>query len=438
MKRKSLLFLSLDWYRSKDPKVPLAMASIEAFAKTHYDGPIELNFCSFDLNNSSFNIEKVLRSIHRTQPDFLAIGVYIWNEQEVQDILSFVRTEYQNIEIILGGPQVTFDSGDLGSSYPGAKYFVKGSGEIPFVEILKQLEEPSPNFEHLNEFGVSIAGERAAKPFRCELNNLVSPYLSSTIPIEPGQEFIRWETIRGCPYKCSFCHFREEDGRVSYSNTNRLRQEIELFALKGVKQIAILDPVFNLKSSHYLYILEEIEKSGLRANLSLQCRLELLTKPHGLQLLEFCKRYKNVTLEFGVQTFQEKESKAVQRNNRFEEIDRALELLHDYEVDFELHLIFGLPYQTFESFQASMEKAMRSNPSGLYVFPLNVLKGTNILEKVVEWEYEYEPSDYGLFTSSKWMDADEVRKIKEYSNQVNDLSKLRKTGQHVVYPRFAT
>jgi len=53
---------------------------------------------------------------------------------------------------------------------------------------------------------------------------------------------------------------------------------------------------------------------------------------------------------------------------------------HNFNIPFEISLIFGLPEQTVESFQQSVNWAKQRNPSKLYMFPLMLLRGTPLYD----------------------------------------------------------
>ena len=140
--------------------------------------------------------------------------------------------------------------------------------------------------------------------------------------------------------------------------------------------------------------------------------------------MKFCQGH-DVWLEFGVQTFGEKESQAIERGNKYDKIDKALEMLHRFNVPFDLHLIFGLPHQSFEDFLWSYDRARVAHPRGLYLFPLNVLKGTNLYQKHEEWQYEFDPMNNNVFLKSKWMTTEKVEYLKQIAEDVNSQLNVR-------------
>ena len=434
--RSDLLFISLDWSRPRDPRVPLAMASIEAYFRKNQTGNISAEFRNFNLNSSSFDVRDVLKIIDEIRPRFLAVGGYIWNEKYVPDVVTWTKAHHPEIVIILGGPQVTYGDYNLAKEYPGVDYFIRGEGEMPFTELINVLcrcKMPDRNF--MNRYAIytpeTLKSGKCDRIFTVDLDRLPSPYLTHTLLVEQNQEFIRWETLRRCPYQCSFCQFRLAGHKVGEIDHGRLFQELEYFKKRKVQEINVLDPIFNLRPDHYLEICKKIEILEIQVRFYFQCRLELLCRPDGERFLEFCRDH-DVWLEFGVQTFREKESAAIERGNKYPKIDKAIEMLHRFNVSFDLHLIFGLPFQSFDDFLWSYDKAKDSCPRGLYIFPLNVLKGTNLYKKSNEWGYEFDTEDNNIFIKSKWMKECEVKYLKKASEDINRESKYARDSDNLI------
>lgn len=425
--QSDLLFISLDWSRPKDLRRPLAMASIEAYFRKNQTENLKAEFRSFNLNAPKFNIQDVLKVIGETRPMFLALGGYIWNEKYSPEVIRWTKTHHPETAIIMGGPQVTYGDHSMAMEYPGVDYFIRGEGEVPFTELINVLfRHGTPDQSFLDKYAIytpkTLNEGKCDRIFTIGLDELESPYLSRVLPVEQNQEFVRWETLRRCPYRCSFCQFRLAGHKMEEINRERLFRELEYFKAKEVREINVLDPIFNLKADHYLNICKKIAELEIGARFYFQCRLELLCCENGRRFLEFCQGL-DVWLEFGVQTFQEKESKAVDRGNNYTKINEAIELLHKFNIPFDLHLIFGLPFQSLRDFLASYDRAREAHPQGLYVFPLNILKGTQLYWKRDEWEYKIDTEDNNIFLQSKWMEKREVAYLKEAVKGINQSSK---------------
>ena len=74
-------------------------------------------------------------------------------------------------------------------------------------------------------------------------------------------------------------------------------------------------------------------------------------------------------ISFGVQDFDPKVQQEIHRIQPYEMTKAAVDLARHYGIDsINVDLIYGLPYQTFESFKATLEKAFSLNPDRLAVF----------------------------------------------------------------------
>ena len=73
-----------------------------------------------------------------------------------------------------------------------------------------------------------------------DLDLLPSPWLSGVIELE-YQQFIRWESQRGCPFKCGFCQHKEAGARLVKREfkSSRIMDEIDLFCQKNIRDIAV-------------------------------------------------------------------------------------------------------------------------------------------------------------------------------------------------------
>ena len=124
--------------------------------------------------------------------------------------------------------------------------------------------------------GVHYAGELdLCQQTSVDLELLPSPWLNGVISLEE-QKFIRWETQRGCPFRCGFCQHKEAGKRLKKTEFDETRvfKEIELFCNSDVKEIAILDPIFNAGSKS-IPILKRFIENQFKGNISLQCRAEM-------------------------------------------------------------------------------------------------------------------------------------------------------------------
>ncbi len=375
---RRVILVSIDWTRDKDPRVPLGHASIVAALRR---AGVEVRAFSFAINRAGFSEERILEAILESAwgPESarvdVGLGVYVWNDAVVKRLLTTLRRRGFLGRILLGGPQISYAGAGLEHFYPEADAFVRGYGEEAMVALAASSERIA--FTGVHWAGQTDLGLQA----QARLELLASPFLDNVIELGGGQRFIRWETQRGCPFRCSFCQHREAGSRLRRRDIpqDRLEREMELFVRSGVDDIAVLDPLFNL-GAHALRVLRTLRRLGYRGRLSLQCHFSTLDE----EFLEACEGL-DVRLEFGLQTIDEREARAVERVNDLAKVRKGIQALQSRHIPFEVSIIFGLPQQTLESFRRTIDFCLRQRVPTLKAFPLMLLRGTALERERARW-----------------------------------------------------
>lgn len=394
---RRVVVVAMNWSRDKDPRVPLGHASIVATLAAEPD--IDVRSVVAPVNGRGGRPD-VLADLIQAEAGALraadidvAFGAYVWNESLLRGTLAELRRRGFGGRIILGGPQVSYAGPGLEALYPEADAFVRGYGEEALRAIVR-----SPDRQRIA--GVHWAGSRdTTSRADVDLECLSSPWLTGLIPLT-GQKFVRWETQRGCPFRCSFCQHKEAGARLRSRELalSRIEAEIDLFCDHGVDDIAVLDPIFNM-APHATAVLERFGARGFAGRLSLQCRAEAITPP----FLDAAARL-NVRLELGLQTIHLTESRAIHRNNNLPGVDRALSEVRRHDLPHEVSLIFGLPEQTLASFEASVSWCLERRVPVIKAFPLLLLRGTAVDRDRSRWGLRDSGGDMPMVVSSKTFD----------------------------------
>lgn len=372
---RPVVLVSLDWIRPGDPRVGLGTASI---ASALHDAGVKVRIVSDAVNRPGFRADdffaEVVGAVDELGADALVgMGAFVWCEAEVQRLLPVLAGR---AEIVLGGPQVSYTARDeLEQLYPNATYFVRGYGEAAMVALATGSARNGVD-------GLHVAGaEDFAKAADYPLEGLPSPHLDGTSPVG---RFVRWETQRGCQFRCTFCQHRQPGRRLRRAEhgTNRLHTEIQAFRDAGTRRIAVLDPIFNMNRPRAVELLGEMRRIGLTAELSLQCRFEL-TDNAFLEALEGL----DARLEFGLQTIHDDEARAVGRPNNMDVVEDVIAKLNDRRVPYEISLIYGLPLQTLDRFRTSVEWCLDRGVPRVRAWPLMLLRGTDLHGKRARWGY---------------------------------------------------
>ena len=85
-----------------------ALHSLYAYAGEKYQDSIEL--AEYTINNESGTI---LADLYQRQPDVVGFSCYIWNWNIISDIIREFHKLMPSVPIWLGGPEVSFDAGNI-------------------------------------------------------------------------------------------------------------------------------------------------------------------------------------------------------------------------------------------------------------------------------------------------------------------------------------
>lgn len=331
--------------------------------------------------------------VHRF--DRIALSAYIWNEYLLNPFIALLRELGFAGKVVLGGYQITYrQREELLRRYPDGQVYITGYAEQAFAELPDHLGADGPVF-----LNVPV-----------DFSQLASPYLSGELPVPLGAPMVRLETKRGCPYRCSFCAHRDlANHRVHRHPLERIVQELAYLNDRRVQRINVLDPIFNAGREH-LEVMREVVRLGLRSTITLQTRFENIRGEQGDAFLDLCTQG-NFHLEFGLQTTDPAVSRHIERANRMDLVDAALDQLVARGIPFEVSLIYGLPGQTLDSFQRSIGHLHAKGCTDIKAWPLMLLPGTKLHDQKEQWGMREEAlgefkipvvTESSTFTREEW------------------------------------
>ena len=102
-------------------------------------------FCEkdFDVEISEYTIKdpvmNVVSDIYQKAPDVLGFSCYIWNIEETINIIKMIKKIRPEILIVLGGPEVSYDTDYWMERIPEVDFIVMGEGEETFHQLLTEI-----------------------------------------------------------------------------------------------------------------------------------------------------------------------------------------------------------------------------------------------------------------------------------------------------------
>lgn len=383
--------------------------SLRAYAGEKYRDNIEL--AEYTINHEPGT---VLADLYKRQPDVVGFSCYIWNWNQIQDIIREFHKLMPQVPIWIGGPEVSYDAREILAEHSEITGVMVGEGEATFLDLLKYycLEEGADTLSQIK----GIVTKESTNEVR-ELTDMDTlPFLYENLDTFKNR-IIYYESSRGCPFRCSYC-LSSVDKKVRIRDFSIVKKELQFFLDNQVSQVKFVDRTFNCDHEHTMkvwrYLLEhdngvtnfhfEIEADILRED-----EIEILHKMRpGL-----------AQMEIGVQSTNPKTLLEIRRNVNLEKLEKTVAaVMEGNNIHVHLDLIAGLPYEDYDSFKNSFNRVYAMHPEQLQLGFLKVLKGSYMHEKAEEYGIKYlsKPPYEVLYTS--WLSYEDVIRLKKIEEMV--------------------
>ena len=361
--------------------------------------------------------EDVLTGIYKEAPDVLVLSCYIWNIEFIKNILEDIKRILPEMEIWLGGPEVSYLSERFLKENPAVTGIMRGEGEITFRELVGSYVDKSIQLQEI--CGLTYRngeGELVTTKDRelSSLDEFVFPY-------EDLKDFhhriIYYESSRGCPYSCAYC-LSSVDKTVRFRSLPLVKKELQFFLDHQVPQVKFVDRTFNCWHEHTIGILKYIKEhdNGI-TNFHFEVSADILNEEE-LELLAGL-RPGLVQLEIGVQSVNPNTIDAIHRKTNFDTLKKNVAFVKEKgNIHQHLDLIAGLPKENYESFAHSFDAVYELAPEQLQLGFLKMLKGAYLYDKKEEFGivYSSKPPYEVLYTN--WLSYGEVIRLKQVEEMV--------------------
>jgi hypothetical protein len=182
----------------------------------------------------------------------------------------------------------------------------------------------------------------------------------------------------------------------------RVKAELRLFEARGVSQVFVLDPTFNFDTRQAKAILRLIAAQAPGIHFSFEIRSEFID-PELARLFAAI----NWSLQIGLQSADDAVLRKINRSIDRVDFEAKVLLLHQAGATYGFDLIYGLPGDTLEGFQASLDFALSLAPNHLDIFPLSVLPGTRLHDTAPDFGLQHlKEVPYTVLASPGFSEAD--------------------------------
>lgn len=332
-------------------------------------------------------VEKLLAE----KPRIIGFGVYIWNVDEITEVVALLKLLAPEIVIILGGPEVSYEFGEQ-AVVRQADYVITGWGDISFPKLCDAvLRGPKPLMKiHVGE--------------QPPVDQIALPYtLYSEEDIAHRTLYV--EASRGCPFKCEFC-LSALDKTAWPFELDRFLAEMEALYQRDARVFKFVDRTFNLNVKTSLRILQFfLDKLNAYPDDPVFAHFELVPDHLPEALKERIQQFPAGALQFeiGIQSFNPEVQALVSRKQNNDIAAANLRWLREQSrAHLHVDLIAGLPGEDLDSFARGFDKLVALGPHEIQFGILKRLRGTPIIRHTATYQLVFDPaSPYTILATDR-------------------------------------
>ncbi len=368
------------WYDEPD-FVRTGLAYLAGYLRKYESFEIKIIDAKFE----RLNFEETLELIKECEPDLVGFTAFTNEIKPAAYLSALVKSFKSSINTVIGGVHVSALPKQTLEEFPSFDLGIFGEGEKSLLELCLALKnnlsiDSIKGVVHRtnNEITVNDSRERV-------LNQDEIPMPAWDLLPKAKTYYI--QTIRGCPYNCSFC--MNPNGKIARKNSVdktilELNYLIEQFK---PERISFGDELFSVDFERTKALLTSMIKHdiGKKVKWDVQTHVNHVND----ELFQLFKNANVDRVELGIETGDESKLKKMGKGTKLSNIMLACETAKKNNVEIGIFMLFGHPNETKVSINKTINLAAKLNPSLPMFGLMTPYPGTEVAAYAAENKYGY-------------------------------------------------
>lgn len=371
--------------------MPIAIGYIGAYAKS-----LLQDQATFDIHADP---DELIAELKAGNIDVLALSNYCWNAELSLAIAQFAKSLNPDIVVIAGGPEFPTDPVEI-HDYLRSRdafdfYIFNYEGEVAFVSVLGLLFDgvskqdiqsaPPPGVATLDQEN-NLRQEKSPDRLR-NLDVIPSPFLTGMMDKFFNGTYMPFlETMRGCPYACTYCVQGSDWYNKIYGfSTERIVKELDYI---GKRMVDYKDVPLAFSDSNFGMYKRDLETADAISELS-----EKYDWPRSFivdtgksqldRLISVAlKLNRKLHMSISPQSLNPDTLASIKRKNLGEEdLAAVYEKFKEHGISTNAAIIVPLPEETKESYIQGLRSLATSQVDTPMAYITMLLKGTSLASK---------------------------------------------------------
>lgn len=298
--------------------------------------------------------EMIKNRIIEFKPSIVAAGVTSAQFNSALKVAGIAKQYNPETNVVFGGPYPTVKAEDI-LRENDVDFVVRGDGEYTLLELAQELSKKRANLEKIGGLSWKRNGKIIHNKEREEIQDLdVLPF-----PLHHYKKFgtLHIITSRGCPNRCKFCYNSLTRKKLKFRSIENVLAEVREGVEKyGIKCVNLEDENFNSSKKRTIELCRAIKESGLSLIIRSGANFRTLDD-------ELCKEMREagfIELTLGVESHSDERLREMNKCISIKDVEEKTRIMHKNGMLCNAFFMFGLPGQTVEEMEETVEYIKRS------------------------------------------------------------------------------
>jgi radical SAM superfamily enzyme YgiQ (UPF0313 family) len=389
---------------------PLGFLSLIAMLRKHFPDRFEIELVEQILYDMT--ADQVRQRMVEFKPDLVCISCMSVEANEMRELAAVSKRLFPEAPVWIGGPHASvFYDWELETDNVDAVCI--GEGELTFIEMIQAWLDDKP-LDGVPGLALMRDGEVKTTAPRDPVGDLDSIPLPAWDMVDLdlyGRQISMnglvhsapWAmlfTTRACPYQCVYCHgiFGK---KVRKRGVDHVMSELELLVNRhGVKEIHIVDDIFNLDLPRAKEICDEIVRRGLKIKIAF---------PNGLrgdrmdrELIRKLKAAGCYCITYAIETASPRMQKKINKNLDLEKLKQVLSWTDEEGIICQAFCMLGFPGETVEEMKMTIDYTLQSPLLRAWFFTVVVYPRMRLYDMAKEEYPDFELEGTDFFDLRYW------------------------------------
>jgi len=339
-----------------------------------------------DANGFDLDFEHLQKLLEETKPDILIFRFTPTTFDHDTGICKIAKNANPEIRTIGLCWTLTSVSEDVMSSVPELDFYITGDYEAVVPALVEQMPDASGVGGVIWRSGDEVKINQPTKETIADLDELPIPAYDLLDSLDPyfintptDEAFTIMYTSRGCPYKCIYCTvagtlWKPRSAESVMKELRYLKQNYD------IKLISFFDETFTIDKQRVLDICQAMTDEKLNIKWYCNTRANLLDEELIIAMRRAGCRGMSIGVESGSQLILNNASKRITVN----EARIIIKLAKKNGIKVLCSFIFGLPGETWETVEETIEFVKETLPTGVQFNVAVPYPGTQLHKWAIE------------------------------------------------------